>query len=86
MSITLQFLKRDPAEEVCIQRPWEGAGSPCAQSFLFLIYLFFSLGEQADSVLHGVDAVPNQRQYNEQANYDDEDDKVSCDHDACGLR
>ncbi len=62
------------------------AGSPCDQSFLFFVYLFLSLCEQADSVLDGIDAIPDQRQYYEQDKNDDEDDNVSCDHDACGLR
>jgi hypothetical protein len=62
------------------------AGSPCDQSFLFFIYLLFSLCEQADSVLYGVDAISDQRQYDKHYNDDDEDDEVSRDHDACGLR
>jgi hypothetical protein len=60
--------------------------SPSGQSFLFLIYFFFSLGEEADSVLDGVDAVSDQRQDDEHDEDDDEDDKVSCDHDAGGSR
>jgi len=61
-------------------------GSPRGQSFLFLVCLLFSPGEEADSVLDGVDAVSDQRQDDEHDQDDDEDDKVSCDHDACGSR
>ena len=61
-------------------------GFPCDQSFLFLVCLFFSPGEEADSVLDGVDAVSYQRQDDEHDEDDDEDDKVSCNHDACGSR
>ena len=61
-------------------------GFPCGQSFLFLVCIFFSPGEEADSVLDGVDGVSDQRQDDEHDEDDDEDDKVSCDHDACGSR
>jgi hypothetical protein len=57
---------------------------PCSQSFLFLVCFFFSLGEEADSVLDGIDAVSNQRQDDKHDEDNDEDDKVSCNHDACG--
>jgi hypothetical protein len=52
----------------------------CGRSFLLLVWFFFSLGEEADSVLGGVDAVSDQRQDDEHDEDDDENDKVSCNH------
>jgi len=65
---------------------YEQHSPPCPPSLFLFVQFFLSLCKQAHSVLYCVDAVADQRKDNKHDNYDDSDDKVSSDHDDCGLR